>query len=177
MLVRDALYTTAWFGLMTMVWFGWAQEAPRRAVHVPLVVGSVLGVALAIGFGVLTARHWGDPTALEGRYAAFGIIVGAEFVLAGAGGAVLGLTGHGRWTAWWVAVVVAAHFVSLAWLLHGPSLAVLGLLQLLALGAIVPVLRGGEEPTSRWVGPVMGLTILLYAVIGGAAVLRRLSDA
>lgn len=27
-LVRDSLYTIAWFGLMAMVWFGWAQEAP-----------------------------------------------------------------------------------------------------------------------------------------------------
>lgn len=177
MLLRDTLYTTAWFGLMSMVWFGWAQEAPPRQLRVSMIVGSVLGAALAIGFGVLTAIHWGNPTALEGRYEIFGIIVGAEVAVAGAGAAAFGLTGHGRWMAWWVAVVVAAHFVSLAWVLHGPWLAVLGVVQLVALAVLVPVLRGSSDPTSRWVGPVMGLTLLLYAVLSGAAVLRRLTDA
>lgn len=177
MLIRDALYTTAWFGLMAMVWFGWAQESPPRALRVPLIVGSVIGVVLAIGFGVVTAIHWGNPTALEGRYEIFGIIVGAEVVLAGVGAAAFGLTGHGRWMAWWVAVVVAVHFASLAWVLDGPWLAVLGAIQLVALIVLVPLMRGSAVPTSRWVGPVMGLTLLVYAVLSGVAVLRRLADA
>lgn len=177
MLLRDALYTTAWFGLMSMVWFGWAQEAPPRSLRVAMIVGSVLGVALAIGFGVLTAVHWGNPTALEGHYETFGIVVGAEVAVAGAGAAALGLTGHSRWMAWWVAVVVAAHFLSLAWLLHGPWLAVLGAAQLVALAVLVPVLHASSMPTSRWVGPLMGLTLLLYAVLSGVATLRRLTEA
>ena len=85
MLARDSLYTTAWFGLMSVVWFGWAQESPPERLRTPLIVGSVVGLAVTITFGVLTALNWSEPTALEGRYPMFGIVVGAEFALAGAG--------------------------------------------------------------------------------------------
>ncbi len=77
--LRDSLYTTAWFGLMTMVWCGWAQEAPPARLRLALVVGAFL------------VRN--------------------------------------------------------------------------------------TEPTSSWVGPVMGLTILLYAVVNGAVSLQRLLTA
>lgn len=174
--VRDSLFTVAWFGLMTSVWFGWAQESPVARLRVPLIVGAGTGVALAAGFGVLTGLHWNDPTALDGRYAIFGIVVGAEVVLAGAGAIVLASTGRVRWTAWWVALVVAVHFVSLAWLLRGPSLAVLGAVQVVVLAASVRVTRGMTAPSSRWVGPVMGVTILGYALISAVIVIPRLQS-
>lgn len=175
MLLRDSLYTVAWFGLMTTVWFGWAQEAPLRWMRVPLIVGSCIGLAVAAGFGLLTAMHWSDPTALDGRYGQFGAIVGAEFVLAGAGALALTLSSKYRWTAWWVALVVAGHFVSLAWLLEGPSLAVLGAVQVLALVIGGTITRADVTPSSRWVGPVMGLSLLLYALVAGVLTLARLT--
>lgn len=174
---RDLLYTVAWFGLMTSVWFGWAQESPAPRARVPLIVGSVIGVAIAIGFGILTGLNWDQATALEGRYGTFGVIVGAEVVLAGAGAAVLAAAGQPRWMAWWIAVVVAAHFVSLAWLLDGVSLAVLGALQLVALAIGAGLARDGEVPTSRWVGPLMGVSILTYAIVGAVVALRHLPAA
>lgn len=175
MLLRDSLYTVAWFGLMTTVWFGWAQESPPRWMRNPLILGSCIGVAVAAGFGVLTAMHWADPTALDGRYAQFGLVVGAEFILADAGAAILALNGKYRWTAWWVALVVAGHFVSLAWLLEGPSLAVLGVVQVVALVIGAVVARADVAPSSRWVGPLMGLSLLLYALVAGALTLGRLA--
>lgn len=38
--VRDHAFTIAWFGLMTMVWLGWAQEDPPERLRLPLGVGS-----------------------------------------------------------------------------------------------------------------------------------------
>lgn len=70
--LRDSLYTTAWFGLMTAVWLGWAQEAPPGRLRKVLIAGSVVGLLMAVGFGVLTALHWSEPTALEERYGLFG---------------------------------------------------------------------------------------------------------
>lgn len=169
MLDRDALYTTAWFGLMAAMWFGWAQEAPARRLRAPLIAGAVVGLVVAIGFGMLTALSWSDPTALEGRYPTFGLIVGAEVGLAGLGAAALALRDHRRWMAWWVAVVVAVHFVSLAWILGAPSLAVLGGVEVVALVVGARLDRARTAPTSRWAGPVMGLTILAYSL--GSAVL------
>lgn len=127
---RDSLFTVAWFGLMTSVWLGWAQESPAARLRVPLIAGAVTGVALAAGFGLATGLHWSDPTSLDGQYPVFGVVVAVEVVLAGAGALILASTGHARWTAWWVALVVAAHFISLAWIFRGSSLAGLGVMQL-----------------------------------------------
>ena len=177
MLARDSMFTTAWFGLMSLVWFGWAQEAPPEPLRIPLIIGSVIGLAVTVGFGVITAMNWSGPTALEGRYTWFGIVVGAEFALAGAGAAALAMTGHQRWVAWWVALVVAVHLLTLAWIFHGPSLVILGSVQLVALAAGAVVTRGGSYPSSRWVGPIMGGTFLLYALVNGSLVVRHLADA
>lgn len=94
------------------------------------------------------------------------------------------MTGEGRWAAWWVALVVAVHFVSLAWLFRGPSLAWLGAVEVVTLGVgaflikrthldSAPPRRDG--PTSAWVGPMMGLTILAHAVVNGVVTLQRLA--
>ncbi|USX53961.1 hypothetical protein [Lentzea sp. HUAS12] len=166
--VRDQCFTAAWFGLMAFVWFGWAQEDPSRRWRAWLGVGSVLGMGFAVAFGITTALNWDRPTALEGEYAWFGALVAAEVVAAGAGCLVLARRGASRWMAWWVAVVVAAHFLPLALLLNDPGVAVVGVVQLVALGAVVSRLRGSRAPTSRLAGPVMGATLLAGAVISAA---------
>jgi hypothetical protein len=164
--LRDQYFTTAWFGLMAFVWFGWSQEDPPQRWRVWLGVGSVLGLGFAAGFGVLTATHWSSPTALDGRYQWFGVLVAAEVVAAGAGCLVLARRGASRWMAWWVAVVVAAHFLPLAVLLSDVGIAVAGVVLLVALGAVVPRLRAADWPTSRLAGPVMGVVLLVSASIG-----------
>lgn len=162
---RDHAFTVAWFGLMAMVWFGWAQEDPPRAWRWKLGAASMVGVALAGSFGYGVLSRWNDGTALDGRYPWFGVLVAIEVIAAGIGCIVLARSGRSRWMAWWVAVVVAAHFAPLAWLLDDMSLAVFSVLQLAALVGLIPRLRASEAPTSRLVGPVMGATLLAFAVI------------
>ncbi|MFC4116625.1 hypothetical protein [Nonomuraea zeae] len=164
--LRDQCFTTAWFGLMAFVWFGWAQEDPPKSWRVWLGAGSVLGAGLAVAFGVLTATNWDQPSALEGKYAWFGVLVAAEAVAAGAGCFLLARRGKNQWMAWWVAVVVAAHFLPLALLLHDIGVAVVGVVQLVALGVVAPRLRGTTTSSSRAAGPIMGATLLLSAAIG-----------
>lgn len=168
--MRDAAFTVAWFGLMTMVWLGWAQEDPPARQRMWLGIGSVLGILLAVGFGLVTAVHWDSPSALAGRYAWFGVLVGAEFLVGAVGCGLLALRRRSRWMAWWVAMVVAAHFLPLAWLLADPSIAVIGVVQLLALGLSVRRLRASDRTTSRTVGPVMGGTLLAYAILAGVLI-------
>lgn len=169
--VRDQYFTAAWFGLMAFVWFGWGQEAPERRWRAWLGLGSGVGVAFAVGFGVLTAIHWEEPTALDGRYPWFGALVAAEVVVAGGGCLVLHRRGAGRWMAWWVAAVVAGHFLPLALLLTDPGVAVAGAVQLAALLALLPRLRADTAPTSRLVGPVMGTTLLASAALSALLLL------
>ncbi|MEU4546281.1 hypothetical protein [Nonomuraea dietziae] len=163
--LRDQCFTTAWFGLMAFVWFGWAQEDPPRRWRIWLGAGAVLGVGLAVAFGVLTAANWDQPTALEGRYVWFGVLVAAEVIAAGAGCFVLARRGAPRWMAWWVAVVVAAHFLPLALLLNDIGVALVGVVQTIVLGSVVPHLRSTPTPSSRAAGPIMGTTLLLGAAI------------
>lgn len=168
--LRDAQFTAAWFGLMTMVWFGWAQEAPPKSARVWLGLGSVLGVALAATFAVIVAFNWGSPSALEGRYAWFGVLTGIELLAAGGGCLVLARRGRHRWMAWWVGLVVALHFVPLGILLGDWSVSVLGGLMVGALVALLPRLRRGTATTSSTVGPVMGSSLLVYGLATAAVI-------
>lgn len=170
---RDHAFTIAWLGLMAMVWFGWGQEDPAPAWRWRLAAGSVLGVMLAGVFGYATILRWAQGSALEDRYAWFGVLVAVEVVAAGAGCLWLALHGRGRWMAWWVAMVVAAHFAPLALLLQDLSLGVLALVQLAGLTAIVPRLRGADVTSSRLVGPLMGIGLLVFALISAVIFLVR----
>lgn len=172
--LRDTLFTTAWFGLMTCVWLGWAQEDPPRKWRGWLGAGSVIGILCAFGFGAAVALNWDSASALEGKYHWFGVLVAAEVIAAGGGCWYLARSGRSRWMAWWVAIVVAAHFLPLGWFLADISIAVVGVVQLIALVALVPRLRRSTETTSAVVGAVMGGTLLAYAVISGAIVLPEL---
>ncbi|GAA1726296.1 hypothetical protein [Aeromicrobium alkaliterrae] len=169
--VRDHAFTIAWFGLMTMVWFGWGQEDPPEPWRWRLGVGSGLGIALAGVFGYAVAIRWDDGSALDDRYAWFGVVVGLEVLAAGIGCLVLWRRGAERWMAWWVAVVVAVHFVPLAFFLEDASIAVLALVQGVALTALLPRLRTVDGPTSRLVGPVMGATLLTFALLSAVVFL------
>lgn len=163
--LRDHSFTIAWFGLMTFVWLGWSQEDPKPWMRPVLGIGSALGLALSIGFGIVTQRNWAAATALEGRYHLLGILVLVEVVAALVGVLVLARRKQGRWMAWWVALVVAVHFIPLGLLLADGTVIVLGALQTIALLAVIPLLRRAEHRTSRVVGPLMGFSLLAYAVV------------
>ncbi|QKW36289.1 hypothetical protein HUT06_21505 [Actinomadura sp. NAK00032] len=125
----------------------------------------MLGIGLAVVFEVQTAANWDEPTALEGRYPWFGALVATEVIAAGAGCLSLARRAASRWMAWWVAVVVAAHFLPLAQLLEDAGVAVVGVVQLVALCSVAPRPRHTTARTSRSAGPIMGATLLLSAAI------------
>ncbi|MBE1515174.1 hypothetical protein [Nesterenkonia halotolerans] len=166
--VRDHAFTIAWFGLMAVAWFGWSQEDAPSHWRWKLGAGSVAGLALAGVFGYAMVTRWGQSSALEGRYEWFGLLVLVEVVAATIGSLYLQRSEKGRWAAWWVAMVVAAHFIPLAFLVADGSLIVLGVLQAGALLLLARPLKGKQWSTSRIVGPMMGLSMLLFAVVSAA---------
>ena len=101
-----------------------------------------------------------DP-AVRRRY---GIIVGLEFGLLGAGAAALGATGHYRWAAVWVCFGVGVHFFPLATTLQNPTLRPLGMLLIaVAAAALVVGLTSAVAP-STVTGPGAGLCLLAFGL-------------
>lgn len=170
---RDHAFTIAWFGLMTFVWCGWSQEDPPPTWRKWLGAASGLGLALCGVFLSGVIMNWDTPTALEGRYPIFGAAVGATVLLAGGGCAWLAWKKRSKWMAWWVAVVIGAHFFLLAPLFEDPGLLVLGVIQCASLALLYPTVDEAKHPSSREVGPVMGFTLLTFALVSSIVYLAE----
>jgi len=163
---RDRGVTVAVEGFFAFVWFGWGQASAPSWLVVPLAVGAGLAVLLAVAGVVVTRRSAGrlrvmaDPRARR-RY---GIIVGLEFGLLGAGAAVLGATGQSRWTPVLICAGVGAHFFPLASTLENRSLRLLGgLLVAVAAAALTAGLVSATAP-STVTGAGAGLCLLAFGL-------------
>jgi hypothetical protein len=170
---RDRGVTVAIEGFFAFVWFGWGQAAAPSWLVIPLAVGTALGALLAVA-GVVVARRSTGPLpaasdpAVRRRY---GIIVGLEFGLLGAGAALLGATGHYQWISVWVCFGVGVHFFPLASILQNPSLRPLGaMLVAVAAASLVAGLTTAVAP-STVTGTGAGLCLLAFGfatlLIGG----------
>lgn len=171
--LRDQAFAIAWLSMMAAAWFGWGQEDPKPGLRGWLGAGSSIGLVLAAVFGILVARNWNTPTALEGNYWIFGVIVVAEVVLIGGGALVLARRHQQRWYGWWIALCVASHFIPLAGIFDDWSYYALAAVQVVGLMAMLPTLRRGDYPTSRWAAPWIGATFLLFASVSAILFLTK----
>ena len=147
-------------------WFGWGQAAPPSWLVIPLGVGSVLSVLVAVAGIVVTARSRARWTAFSDGTVRrrFRIIVLVEFSLAGIGAAALAVAGQATWIAAWVCLVVGVHFFPLSRALGNRSLAPLGaLLTGVAAAALVVGTATGVAP-STVTGAGAGLSVLAVAL-------------
>src|ERR1017187_6916922 len=147
-------------------WFGWGQAAPPSWLVIPLGVGSVLSVLVAVAGIVVTARSRARWTAFSDGTVRrrFRIIVLVEFSLAGIGAAALAVAGQATWIAAWVCLVVGVHFFPLSHALGNRSLARAGaLLTGVAAAALVVGTATGVAP-STVTGAGAGLSVLAVAL-------------
>ncbi len=138
----------------------------RLRHHRGWFLGTGLGALVALVGVVVTARSTGRLAAVSERVVGrrYGITVGVEFTLIGAGAAVLGSSGLARWIPVWVCMVVGVHFFPLAWVLETRSLHPLGgMLSAVAVAALVVGLASTVEP-STITGPGAGLCLLAFAL-------------
>lgn len=159
-----------------MAWFGWGQEGPPAALVPVLITGSILGFATAAAGAVVGFRSPRDTAVLRDRaaYKRYGIIVGIEFGLAGAGAAILGATGRAEYIPVWICAVVGVHFFALAPVLRDRSLNPLGvLLCIVAVAALAAGLATDVRP-SAVTGIGAGGSLLGFAI---AALVRGLRTA
>jgi hypothetical protein len=163
---RSRGVTVAVDGFFAFVWFGWGQADAPSWLVIPLAVGTALAVLLTATGVVVTRRSDGalptmsDP-AVRRRY---GIIVGLEFGLLGAGAAVLGATGHYRWIAALICFGVGVHFFPLASTLQNPTLRPLGILLIAVAAAALGVGLTSAGAPSTITGPGAGLSLLAFGI-------------
>lgn len=166
-LTRDLLMTAAIFGLFAFVWFGWAQEAPPEGARLPLGIGAGIGGLQAIVFGILSARNWDAPTALDTSgpgFRTYIIIVIVEVVVAAAGGIALGFSKWRRFVPAWILLVVGVHFFALAPVMDMPALNVLACLLVAAVAAVMATARSDYRP-SFVAGALAGSILLVFSGI------------
>jgi hypothetical protein len=153
-------------GFFAFVWFGWGQAAAPPWLVVPLGVGTGLGAVVAVVGIVVAARSAGRLTAVSDPRVrrTYGITVGVEFTLIGAGAAVLGPTGLAQWIAVWACAIVGIHFFPLARVLQNPSLRPLGaMLTAVAVAALAVGLASAVAP-STVTGLGAGLCLLIFGL-------------
>jgi hypothetical protein len=164
--VRDAAATAAILGFFGSTWFGWAQEQPPKSWRPWLLTGFALSLATMLAGGLLAWRHWNDGTAFDkGTSKTFGIVVGIEFVLAGAGAAVLAARGKRDVIPVWIAIVVGLHLFPVAAIIGYPLIHVIGALVTVAALAAIPVARSRSLPTSAVNGLGVGTALLVGALV------------
>jgi hypothetical protein len=171
---RDAAMTAVICGFFATAWFGWAQEHPPRRWTNWLRAGSVSATLTLVVAAVLAWRRWDSGTAFDADTArTFGILVGAEFGLAGIGAALLARRGRKELIPVWIAVVVGVHFFPLAPLLHYPLFyPVAAVITVVALVA-VPVARRRSLPVSAVNGLGVGVVLQATAILALADALVR----
>ncbi|MGF1662512.1 MAG: hypothetical protein ACFCVG_08570 [Kineosporiaceae bacterium] len=167
---RDMAATATVFGFFAVSWFGWAREDPPHSWQRPLVVLMVAASALCLAGGVLTWRLWSTGTALDAVSAPrFGIVVGIEFALAGAGAGVLAALRRAEFISAWIAFVVGVHFLPLAAILDFPALVVPGVAIPVWVVAAVLLARARGVAVSALAGSGTGAVLLVTGLLSLAA--------
>ena len=113
---RDGSMTALSLGFFGAAWFSWASEGPPAYWAVPLAVGSVACLILAILGGTFAWRARGGPSAMNDPAAGrrFGRVVGATYAVIGVGVVALAAMGLATYIAPWVAFIIGVHFLALA---------------------------------------------------------------
>lgn len=163
---RDSGLTALILGFFAAGWFSWTPEA-SGALAVALQIGSAVAVIVAVIGGARAIRDWpsggvlNDPTAAR-RY---GLLVGVEFAVGGAGAGALVAVGAAEFVPVWICAVVGMHFFPLASVLHAPLTRGLGVAvtTVSIAGLLVGVFT--DIAPSTVTGTGAGISLLAYSIV------------
>lgn len=166
--IRDYAMYVAIFGIFSFVWFGWAQENPRKSWRKYLGIAS--GIALLVGLlGIyLSVTNWHEHSVLSDMsvYRRYLVFVTIEFVLAGIGAFFLIKFKKSNYVAPWIAFVVGIHFFWLKNIFHDIGLYILGLL-VVGISIISPRLaKKLKVANSAITGIGTGTVLFCFAIVG-----------
>ncbi len=166
--LRDYTMYAAIFGMFSFVWFGWAQENPRK--HWRKYIGIASGIALLVCLlGVyLSVTHWNAATALSvmGSLTTYIIVFYAQLIIGGLGAFFLIRMKKKDYVAPWIAFIVGAHFFWLVNVFKDPSLYILAVLMIV-IAVLSPWLsKKMSVANSAVTGIGSGTALFCFAVLG-----------
>jgi len=166
--IRDYTMYTAIFGMFSLVWFGWAQENPRK--HWRKYIGVASGTALLVCLiGVyLSVVHWDASTALleKDSFTTYIIVFYAQFIIGGIGAFFLIRKKKGDYVAPWIAFIVGAHFFWLVNVFKDPSLYILAVIMIV-IAILSPWLaKKMGVANSAITGIASGMSLFCFAILG-----------
>ncbi len=172
---RDLTVTAVILGVAGALWFGWGQAQPPAGWGLPMIIGTLAAIAVAVAAGITMSRLRHGATAMESRRVrrAYGITVGIETAAIGLGAAGLALAGRSAYTAPWILLVVGVHFVPLGRLFGSVDLLWAGLvLSAVAIAGAVTGAVSAVAP-SAVTGAFGGLVLVAAAVTSLGRAVRR----
>ena len=89
--IRDYVTYTAFLGMFSFVWFGWAQENPRENWRKYIGVASGIALLVCLIGVYLSVTHWDAATTLSEKdtFNNYLIVFYTEFFIAGLGAFLL----------------------------------------------------------------------------------------
>lgn len=173
---RDRGVTALVEGFFAAAWFGWGHAEASPGLGIWLDIGSGLALVVAVAGAVVGFRSPASEAALRDREAGrrYGITVGIEFGLAGAGAGILGAVGQAALIPVCVCAVVGAHFFPLSPLLRDRLLIPLGALMCAVAAAALTLALTTDVAASTVTGLGAGVLLLVFGGIALAlALLQR----
>lgn len=166
--IRDFAMYTAIFGIMSFVWFGWAQEAPRKSWRA--YIGIASGVALIVGLaGVyLSVTNLDAASALRNNdsLTTYIIVFWLEMIIGVIGVIVIFSMKKREYAAPWIALIVGVHFIFLADVFDDAALYVLAVLMAAAALISPWMARKLDVAYSAVTGISSGILLFMFAVLG-----------
>jgi hypothetical protein len=168
---RDLSVSALILGIAGAMWFGWGRAQPPAGWRLPIGIGMLAAIAVAVLAGIAVRRFRRGPTAMDDRRVSrgYGITVGIEVAAIAIGVLGLGLAGRPAYTASWILLVVGVHFMPLGRMFGSVDLLWSGLV--LSAVAIAAAMTGAVSAVAP--SAVTGAFGGLVLVAAAAASLRR----
>src|SRR5699024_4837513 len=122
--IRDYTMYTAIFGMFSFVWFGWAQENPKKSWRKYIGIASVISLLVCLLGVYLSVKHWNAATTLteKNTFTNYLIVFYTEFIIAGLGAVLFIRKKRKDLVASWIAFIVGTHFFFLVNIFQDSSL-------------------------------------------------------
>lgn len=166
--IRDFAMYTAIFGIMSFVWFGWAQEAPKKSWRKYIGTASVIALITGMAGVYLSVANWNQPSTLTDNDSlmTYIIVFWLEMIIAVIGVIVIFRMKKREYAAPWIALIVGVHFIFLKNVFNDAALYLLAVLMVAAALISPWTARKLGVPYSAVTGISSGVLLFIFAVLG-----------